>query len=171
MILKPGRWPAKMISIIVAIAGEKRVIGTKGGMPWYIPEELKRFKTITTGHPIVMGRRTFESIGKALPNRTNIIITRDKNFQAEGVIVTHSLEEALRLAVGKPGDSEVFVIGGGEIYKQALPAADKLYLTIIDKEIEGDTFFPDYTEFKNKVWESEEQVSDGFKYKFLELEK
>ncbi len=92
-------------------------------------------------------------------------------FKSEGVMVAHSLEEALLLAVGKPGDSEVFVIGGGEIYKQALPLADKLYLTVIDKEVEGDTFFPDYSDFKKVVWQSEEQQSDGFRYRFLELER
>ena len=159
------------ISIIAAIAGEKRVIGKKGRMPWYIPEELKRFKSITIGHPIIMGRKTHESIGKALPGRTNIVISRDLSYQAMGIIVVHSLEEALREAVGKPGDKEVFVIGGGEIYQQALPLADKLYLTVIDQEIEGDTFFPDYSEFKKIVWQSDEQESDGFKYKFLELKR
>lgn len=159
------------ISAIVAVAGQKRVIGTKGNMPWFIPRELKRFREITMGHPIVMGRKTFESIGKALPGRTNIVITRDKDFKAEGVMVAHSLDQALSLVSGKPGDEEIFVIGGGEIYKQVLPITNKLYLTIIDKEIEGDTFFPDYVDFKRKIWESEEKESDGFKYRFLELER
>lgn len=158
------------ISIIVAVAGEKRVIGKKGGLPWYIPEELKRFKIITMGHPIIMGRKTHESIGKALPGRTNIVITTHPNYSAQGCIVVHSLDEAFQLARGKPGDEEVFVIGGGEIYKQALLKADKLYLTKIEAEIEGDTFFPDYSDFK-VVWESEEQQSKGFKYRFLELER
>src|SRR3990167_10858678 len=153
------------VSIIVAVAGEKRVIGKKGSLPWYIPQELKRFKEITMGHPIIMGRKTHESIGRVLPGRTNIIITREPNYQAEGCIVVHSLEEALR----QVQDEEVFVIGGGEIYKQALPLADKLYLTYIDKEIEGDTFFPDYSDFKRVISESDWQQSEGFKYKFLEL--
>ncbi|MBI2337646.1 dihydrofolate reductase [Candidatus Daviesbacteria bacterium] len=160
-----------MISIIVAVAGKKRVIGTKGGMPWYIPEELKRFKSITMGHPIIMGRKTFESIGKVLPGRTNIVITRDENFSADGVIVTHSLDEALQIAQSAPGNNEIFIIGGGEIYKEALPKTDKLYLTIIDNEIEGDTFFPDYSEFKKVVSESGEYESEGFRYKFLDLER
>ncbi|OGE27350.1 hypothetical protein A2867_00555 [Candidatus Daviesbacteria bacterium RIFCSPHIGHO2_01_FULL_40_11] len=159
------------ISIIVAVAGSKRVIGKKGGMPWHIPEELKRFREITMGHPIIMGRKTHESIGKVLSGRTNIVITRESNYASESIIVVHSLEEALREVVGKAGDKEVFIIGGGEIYKQALPLADKLYLTVIDTEIEGDTFFPDYSEFKRKVWQSQEQESDGFKYRFLELER
>ncbi len=160
-----------MISIIVAVAGKKRVIGKAGGLPWHIPEELKRFKEITLGHPIIMGRRTHESIGKVLPGRTNIVISRDSSYKAEGTIIVHSLDEALRLAQGQPGNNEVFVIGGGEIYKQAIALVDKLYLTVIDQEIEGDTFFPDYSEFKKVVWESDEQESDGFKYRFLELER
>ncbi|MBI2196865.1 dihydrofolate reductase [Candidatus Daviesbacteria bacterium] len=159
------------VSIIVALAGSKRVIGKKGGMPWYIPEELKRFKEITMGHPIIMGRRTHGSIGKVLPGRVNIVITRDSSYLSEGMKVTHSLEEALQLAKDQPGNDEVFVIGGGEIYKQAVPIADKLYLTVIDMEIEGDTFFPDYSEFKRIVWQSPEQESDGLKYRFLELER
>ncbi len=167
------------VSIIVAVAGKKRVIGIKGGMPWYIPQELKRFKEITMGHPIIMGRKTFESIGKALPGRINIVITRDAAYTKEGIMVVHSLEKALQVTSHAQGSDEVFIIGGGEIYeqalsfrnKQALPLVGKLYLTIIDKEIEGDTFFPDYSDFKKVVYESEEQQSDGFKYKFLDLER
>ena len=159
------------VSIIVAVAGKKRVIGTKGGMPWYIPEELKRFKEITMGHPILMGRKTHQSIGKPLGGRTNIVITRDPAFKEEGVTVVSSLDEALLLAKLALGNDEIFVIGGGEIYKQALPLADKLYLTVIDKEIGGDTFFPDYSDFKRVISESDWQQSEGFKYKFLELER
>lgn len=159
------------ISIIVAVAGKKRVIGKKGGLPWYIPAELKRFKSITMDHTIIMGRKTHESIGRILPGRTNIVITHNPDFKAEGCIVTHSLEEALRLAAQASGDDEVFVIGGGQIYQQALPLADKLYLTIIDKEIEGDVFFPDYSVFNKVVYESDWQEHEGFRYKFLELEK
>lgn len=158
------------LSIIVAMAGEKRVIGKKGGLPWYIPEELRRFKEITTGHSIIMGRKTHESIGRALSDRTNIVITTRPSYTALGCIVVHSLEEALQKARGKEGAEEVFIIGGGEIYRQALPKTDKLYLTKVEAEIEGDTTFPDYSDFK-VVWESEEQESKGFKYKFLELER
>ncbi|MDP3733066.1 MAG: dihydrofolate reductase [Candidatus Daviesbacteria bacterium] len=157
-----------MISIIVAIAGKKRVIGKKRALPWHIPQELKRFKEITMGHPIIMGRITHESIGKALPGRTNIVITSHPDYSAEGCIVVYSLEEALRQA---QGDDECFVIGGGEIYKQALPLADKLYLTYIDKEIKGDVFFPDYSDFKRVVYESAWQEHEGIRYKFLELER
>lgn len=159
------------ISIIVAIAGEKRVIGKAGGMPWHIPEELKRFKSITMGHPIIMGRKTHESIGRVLPGRTNIVISRGPSYVAKGTIVAHSLEEALRLAQDQPGNDEVFVIGGGEIYKQAISITDKLYLTVVEGNPEADTFFPDYSDFKKVVWQSDEQESNGFKYRFLELER
>lgn len=156
------------ISIIVAIAGKKRVIGKKGSLPWHIPEELKRFKEITMRHPIIMGRITHESIGRVLPGRTNIVITHEPNYKVLGCIVVHSLDEALRQAQGA---DEVFVIGGGQIYAEALPLADKLYLTYIDKEIEGDVFFPDYSDFKKVVSESPWQEHEGLKYKFLELER
>lgn len=156
------------ISIIVAVAGKKRVIGKKGSLPWYIPEELKRFKEITMGHPIIMGRKTHESIGRVLLGRTNIVITTHPDYQVPGCIIVHSLEEALRQA---QGDDECFVIGGGEIYKQALILADKLYLTYIDKEIEGDVFFPDYSDFNKVAYESAWQEHGGFKYRFLELER
>lgn len=158
------------ISIIVAIAGKKRVIGKKGGMAWYIPEELKRFKSITMNHPIIMGRKTHESIGKALKGRTNIIITRDENYKAEGCLVVTSLDEALNLAQKQEGSDEIFIIGGGQIYQEAINMADKLYLTYIDKEIEGDVFFPDYSQFK-QTSQSDWQESEGIRYKFLELEK
>ncbi len=159
------------ISIIVAAAGKNRVIGTKGGMPWYIPAELKRFKEITMGHPIIMGRKTHESIGKALPGRTNIIVTRGKREGESGIIITNSLEEAIQEAKKSPGSEEIFIIGGGQIYQEAIGMADKLYLTYVDKEIEGDVFFPDYSEFKKIVSESDWQEHDGTRYKFLELQR
>lgn len=163
------------ISIIVAIAGEKRVIGKKGGLPWHLPEELKRFKQITMGHPIIMGRKTHKSIGKVLPGRTNIIITHDSTYLVDGGIVVGSLEEALRQvhterSRSAQGGEEVFIIGGGQIYQEAINLADKLYLTYIDKEVEGDTFFPDYSQFK-KTSESDWQEYEGLRYKFLVLER
>lgn len=160
-----------MVSIIVAVAGKKKVIGKKGALPWYIPVELKRFKEITMGHPIIMGRKTHESIGKSLPGRTNIIVTHDPQYQSAGCIVTHSLGEAIKEAENKESADEIFIIGGGEIYKQAMPMVDKLYLTYVDKEIEGDVFFPDYSEFRKITFESDWQEHEGIKYKFLELEK
>lgn len=159
------------ISIIVAVAGKKRVIGKKGGMPWYIPEELKRFKSITMGHPVIMGRKTHESIGKNLPGRTNIVVTHEPDYKAEGCIVVHSLAEAIQLASDASGNDEIFVIGGGQIYQEAIKLADKLYLTYLDKEIAGDVFFPDYPEFKKVIWQSGWQEDQGIRYKFLELEK
>lgn len=159
------------LSIIVAVAGEKRIIGSKGTMPWYIPEELKRFKEITMGHPIIMGRKTHESIGKALPGRANIIISREPSYSAEGCIVVSTIDEAIKEARNQPGKEEIFIIGGGQIYQQALPQTDKLYLTYIDKNIEGDVSFPDYSEFKKIISESNWQEHEEIKYKFLELER
>lgn len=118
-----------------------RVIGAGGGIPWHLPDELKRFRSLTLGHHIVMGRRTWESIGRLLPGRTTVIVTRQRGYSAPGARVVHSLEEAIA-ACG--ADDEIFVIGGAELYAQALPRAGRLYLTVVDAEIAGDTFMPDY---------------------------
>lgn len=157
------------ISILVAVS-KNGVIGKNGKLPWHISEDIKRFKALTTGHPIIMGRKTWESIGsKPLPNRANVIVTRDKKFKAEGGEVAHSVEEAIELAK-KVEKEEIFIIGGGEIYKLALPLTDRIYLTLVYKEVDGDTFFPDYSDFKKVI--SEEEKSDGeLSYKFLTLEK
>lgn len=157
------------VSIVAAI-DEKRGLGKNNDLLFRIPEDLKRFRELTNGRPIIMGRKTFESIGRVLPNRTNIIITRDKNFKAAGTIIVHSLEEALRQAQGKPGDEEVFVIGGGQIFAQALPLVQKLYLTLVEGDYGADTFFPDYSEFKKVVFEQSKK-SERCKYRFLELER
>lgn len=127
-----------MISIIVAVA-QNGVIGSGNRMPWHIAEDLQRFKAITTGHPVIMGRKTFESLGRPLPNRTNVVITRNPDWKADGVKSVSSLWEAVLLF---PKEEEVFIIGGGEIYRQALPIADKVYLTVIHDDYEGDTCFP-----------------------------
>jgi dihydrofolate reductase len=126
-----------MTSIVAAIA-RGGVIGAEGRMPWHIPEDLKYFKRLTTGGTVVMGRKTFDSIGKPLPGRTNVVITRRKDFHPEGTEIANSLEEALR---NHPG---AFVIGGAEIYRQALPLADRLYITHIREDYRGDTFFPEW---------------------------
>ncbi len=157
------------ISIIVAI-GKNREIGKDNKLLWHIPEDLERFKRITLGHPIIMGRRTFESIGRILPNRTNIIVTRDENYQKEGSIVCHSLEEAIEIAKKSPGSEEIFIIGGGQIFEQAIKLADKLYLTLIEQSFEADTYFPDYSVFK-KVIKKEKGQASGYRYTYLELEK
>lgn len=128
------------ISVIVAMA-RNRVIGADGGIPWHLPGELKRFKSLTLGHHIVMGRRTWESIGRLLPGRTTVIVTRQRGYSAPGAKVVHSLDEAIA-ACGT--DDEIFVIGGADLYAQALPRAGRLYLTVVDADIPGDTFMPDY---------------------------
>ena len=127
-----------MISLIVAHT-KNNVIGNKGDIPWKLSDDLKRFKALTTGKSIIMGRKTFDSLGRALPNRRNIVITRKSQFNFNGVEVASSLDEALKLTKDEP---EVFVIGGGEIYKQAMDKADRIYATILEQEIEGDTHFP-----------------------------
>ncbi|MEX0881592.1 MAG: dihydrofolate reductase [Candidatus Saccharimonadales bacterium] len=129
-----------MISTIVAIA-ENGVIGKEGGMPWHLPAELARFKQVTMGHPIIMGRKTHESIGRALPGRTNIVITRNKGFATEGCNVAGSLDEAIELAKKSEGADEIFIIGGEQIYKEAMPLLDRIYMTKVDAEVEGDKFF------------------------------
>ena len=158
-----------MISIIVA-ASENMVIGKKGWLPWYIPEDLKRFKNITTGHPIIMGRKTHQSIGRPLPNRTNIIITRDATYKAEGCIVVNSVEQALQQAQGNPGAQEIFIIGGGEIYQQVMNKVERIYLTLIKGDLDGDVYFPDYSGF-NKVIEEENHQSGDYSYKYMTLER
>lgn len=140
-----------MVSIIVAIA-KNGIIGGGNSLLWHISEDLQRFKRITSGHPVVMGRKTFESIGKPLPNRTNVVITRQKSYRADGCIVVHSLDEAISMF---PPEEEVFIIGGAEIYRQALPLADMFYLTRIDTVYEGDTFFPDWSEAEWQLVSSE----------------
>lgn len=128
-----------MLSIIVAVA-ENNVIGKDNDLIWKLPRDMKHFKETTTGHFIIMGRKTYESNGRPLPNRTNVIITRDNNYKAEGCIVVHSLEEALEKA---KNDSEAFIIGGGVIYDLAMPIVDRIYLTKIHHSFEGDTYFPE----------------------------
>ena len=132
------------VSLIVAMA-ENRVIGRDGDMPWHLPEDLKFFKKMTLGKPVIMGRKTYESIGRSLPKRPNIVITRDTNFSAQGVHVVGSVPEALELAhtFGETGADEIMVIGGGQIYAEALKFAQRVYLTEIHATIDGDTTFPD----------------------------
>lgn len=158
------------ISIIVATTKDRLIGNTRtNDLLWHIPEELKRFKQITTGHPIIMGRKTYESIGRVLPNRTNIIITRDTNFSVPQAIVVHSLDEAVRRA-SAINSNEIFIIGGGQIFEQALPLADKLYVTIVEGNFNGDVYFPNYSSF-DKIIFQQKQESDGYFYTFYELEK
>jgi dihydrofolate reductase len=156
----------------IAVISRNRVLGKDNSLLFHVPGDLQRFKKITSGHPVIMGRKTFESkeISKtALPNRLNIVVTRDPSYKAEGIIVAKSVEEAIEKAKEKEAD-EVFVIGGGQIYKEAWSFIDKLYLTVVDTQAEGDTYFPDYSDFSKVVFR-EEHEDKGLKYTFLELEK
>jgi dihydrofolate reductase len=158
-----------IISIIAAL-DRNRAIGKTGGMPWYLPADLARFKSLTMGHPILMGRKTHASIGKALPGRRNIVITRDAVYAAPGCEIAGSLEDALRLA----GEGEAFVIGGGEIYRQALPFAQRLYLTRIDAAFDADTFFPEFDEAAWRVTSREAHAPDEknrYPFEFVLLER
>lgn len=161
------------ISMIAAI-GKNRELGKGNRLLWHIPDDLKRFRAITKGHPCIMGRKTFESIvsatGHPLLSRTSIVITRDKNWKYGGVLAVDSIEEAIQLAKRKLGGEEVFIIGGGEIYKLGIGYADKLYLTLVDVEAaDADSFFPEYMDaFKKKVFE-EERVWNGIKYSWVDL--
>lgn len=134
-----------MISLVVA-AARNNVIGKGNALPWDLPNDLKHFREVTAGHTVIMGRKTFESIGRPLPKRRNIVITRQEGYQPEGVEVVDSLDAAVAAV---PPSDEVFVIGGGEIFKQALPIADRVYLTRVEADIEGDAFFP---ELEPKEW-------------------
>jgi dihydrofolate reductase len=131
--------PPPLICLVVAIA-RNRVIGRDNGLPWRLSEDLKRFKATTLGKPVLMGRKTFESIGKPLPGRRNIVLTRDLRWSGEGIDVVRSVEEALRLVRGVP---ELAVIGGAEIYRLTLPIAQRIYLTRVEADITGDTLFPE----------------------------
>ncbi len=154
------------ISLIAAI-DENRGIGKNNQLLFHIPDDLKRFKQLTRNHPVIMGRKTYESIGKPLPQRLNIIITRDSNFQIEGCTVSHSLEEAIRIAKQHEKE-EIFIIGGGQIYQQAIQFADKLYLTLIKGTYDADAFFPDYSAFGTVNFHDEKQYQQ-YTYAFLEL--
>lgn len=159
-----------MISAIAAIAKNKE-LGGGNKLLWNIPGELKRFKEITMGHPIIMGRKTYDSIGRILPGRTNIIITRDSSYKLEGASIVSSVEEALDVAKKSEGGDEIFIIGGGQIFKEAMPIMDRLYLTLVHKKFpEADTFFPEYSEF-TKVIEETDMKGEEFDYTFKTLER
>jgi len=161
-------WYDTHVSLVAAIANDN-VIGCRGSMPWDLPEDLQRFKRLTEGHPIVMGKSTHESIGKVLPNRHNIILTHDTEWKGpEEATVVFSFKQALDVAAEKT--EEIFVIGGGEVYKQAMPYADTLYVTRIYADFPGDTYFPSYDDFPYVIEREPHQTSE-FEYEFLTLEK
>lgn len=158
------------VSIIVAMT-ENRVIGVNNALPWRLPADLKRFRQITTGHAIIMGRRNHASIGKPLPDRTNIVVTRNLDYQAPGCVVVHSIDAAIQYAQSDP---EIFIIGGAEIYRQTLAYANRLYLTLVHADVGGDTYFP---EFNLAAWRelSRERHNADAKnphaYTYIKLEK
>jgi dihydrofolate reductase len=132
------------VALIWAMS-RNRVIGLNNALPWRLPADMAHFKALTTGHPVIMGRKTYESLGRPLPNRTNIVLTGDRAWSAEGCLVAHSLREAVELANNNlpAGKTEVFVMGGENVYRQALACADRLYITLVEAEVEGDAWFPD----------------------------
>ena len=134
--------------ILIAAISKNNEIGKSNQLLWHLPDDFKRFKTLTTGHYIIMGRKTFESFPKPLPNRTHIIITRQKNYAVENCIVVPSLEEALKVC---PKNEDIYIIGGGEIYKQSIDFADKLEITLVDNDFEADAFFPEIDKNKWKL--------------------
>ena len=156
-----------MVKIIVATSKNK-VIGDSNSLIWHLPADLKRFKELTTGNSIVMGRKTYESIGRPLPNRRNIIITRDIKYDVEGCEVVNSLEEALMIC-----NNNCFIIGGGEIYKQSMSIADQIYLTLVHEDFEGDTEFPEIgSEWKMVTSQDfEPDEKNKHKYSFIEYMK
>jgi dihydrofolate reductase len=152
------------ISLIVAVSSN-HVIGKDNALPWHLPEDLKRFRTLTTGHHIIMGRKTYESLGRLLPDRTTVIVTRNKALKVDGAVVVYSLQEAIEVCVK---DTEAFIIGGAELYLQGLQYAENLYLTQVETHVEGDAFFPTLDE---NIWQEtsrENHVSvKGLKFSYL----
>lgn len=153
------------ISLLVAMA-KNRVIGANGGIPWHLPSELKLFKSLTMGHHMVMGRKTYESINRLLPGRTTVIVTRQRDYTIPGAIVVHSVKEALDAS---KGDEEIFVIGGADLFRETLPIANRIYLTIVDAEPAGDTFMPEFDmgewqETSSRSFEPDEKHVHGYHF-------
>ncbi len=164
-----NRW--SMIISLIAAMERNRLIGAENRLPWHLPADLKHFKTVTMGKPIIMGRNTFESLGRPLPGRHNIVVTRDRSFKAEGCTVVHSIEEALSAA--EPS-AEAMVIGGATLYAEFVDQAQRMYLTLIDGEFEGDTLFPaydanDWREMAREDFEPDEQ--NPYRYSFVVLDR
>ena len=165
-----------MILCAIAAMSKNRVIGKSGHLPWHISEDLKFFKQKTSGHTIIMGRKTFDSLGKPLPHRRNIVLTRDQTWKREGTEVFFSLDEALRSVQSQVSkEEEVFVVGGAEIYKRSLARLDRIYLTLIEKDFDGDAFFPDVLEDASFKVSSDipgsESSSSNLSYRFLILDR
>lgn len=160
------------IVIVVAMAKNTRAIGNKNELLWHIPDDLRRFKEKTLGHPIIMGRKTFESIvailGKPLPGRQNIVVTRNPDYVYEGVLIASSLEEALQKA-NELDHEEVHIGGGAELYAQALPYVDELYVTYVDDDPQGDTFFPSFEDDFSIAEEHEKKDHQGLSYQWIDF--
>lgn len=159
-----------IIAAIVAMS-ENRVIGKDNKMPWHLPADLRHFKRITWNKPILLGRKTWKSIGRALPGRTNVVITRDVDFQAEGCLVVNSIEAALAAV---SNDNEIFIIGGATLYAQMLPRIERLYMTLIHAQFEGDTFFPEidlaeWREVSRENFDPDEE--NPYSYSFITLDR
>jgi len=152
---------------LIAVIAENNALGKDNKLLWHLPEDLQKFKRLTFNHPIIMGRKTFESIGRSLPGRLNIVISRDKNYKVKSGLVFNDLGKAILFAQ-KKDKQEVFIIGGGQIYQQSIKLADKLYLTLVKGKPQADTFFPDYSDFKKVVFKQKGKKGD---YWFLELER
>ncbi len=145
------------LSLIVAMA-QNRTIGVNNTLPWRCPEDLKHFKALTMGHHMIMGRKTFDSIGKPLPGRTTVVVTRDRNLKIEGCLMAHSMEDAIKACAG---DSEIFIVGGAELYAQALPRVDTMYITEIQQDVDGDAHFPafDQTQWREVARDVRQQAT------------
>lgn len=160
------------VSAIAAVSAGKRAMGMNNKLLWRIPGDLPRLRTLTMGHPLIMGRKTMEHIGgKPLPGRTNIVVSRNATLSVNGFVMTGSVAEALENAKSAEGGEEVFVFGGAQIYTVALPYTQRLYLTIVHDEPPADAFFPDYSEFTKIVEKSEEMLFGEIKYQYITLEK
>lgn len=144
------------LSLIVAMA-KNRIIGADGKIPWHLPNELQLFKSVTMRHHIIMGRKTYESINRLLPGRTTVIVTRQKNYTIPGAKIAHTLDEAVALCAD---DSEIFIIGGGELYRAAMPKADRIYLTVVDAEPAGDTQMPEFDAAQWRVHSTQRYSKD-----------
>lgn len=160
-----------LISCIVA-ASLNNVIGKNGTLPWHLSADLKRFKAITTGHSIILGRKNYDDIGRPLPNRTNYVLTRNANFEAPGCVVCNSLEQAIK-ACEAAGETECFIIGGAAIYKEAMPLCKKMYLTRVNATIDGDVFLPDLGEGWRTISEESFETDEKNEYatKFIVMER
>jgi len=158
------------LNIIAVLSTQTRAIGKDNALLWHIPDDLQHFKKLTMGHPIIMGRNTFESIGTPLPGRVNIVLTRDVGWSHEGVVVCHSFEEALAQATDAD-KKEIFIIGGAQLYTLALPRADRLYLTLVNDAKEGDVYFPEYSDLPFIEKAREDRAYHELAFAFVTLER